>query len=525
MAKEAASAEAVANVPGLRHTVWDQDQQLPKYPRIAKDESADVVVVGAGIAGMNVAYNLIKEGKSVIVLEGRTRGSGQTGRTTAHIMPWNDDFYYMLEQQHGAQVVKHVAESHRSAIEWVANTVQEEKLDCHFKRLDGYLFPCNESSTEHDKLQKEFEACKKFGFDSVELVDLGGDPSVGKIHKALRFPDAAEFHPLMYINGLAEAFVRRGGKIYEISRVMEIDGGSQVKTADGVSVSTGAVVVATNSPLNHDLFVHARQAASHSYVVGLKVPKGSVRTAEWWDTDSPYHYVRLEEKDGYDVLIVGGGDTSTGMKPSEYKDTYGELANWARARWTSAQEVLYTWTGQVFEPADKLHLIGLEPLESLKGSNQYIVTGDSGQGMTGGTIAGILIRDLILGRPNPWAAVYSPKRLLPLDVSTIKSTVEEANHTFQGLKDTVPFLGTDSVDIEDLQTSHGAVIQTGLHKVAVYKDGNGRVHRHSAVCPHMKCIVKWNPVDSTFDCPCHGSIFDPYGKVINGPAKADLFEI
>ncbi|KAG0612532.1 hypothetical protein M758_6G034900 [Ceratodon purpureus] len=508
-------------IPGLRRTAWDQQDLQVEYPKLDQDKTADVVIVGAGIAGLSVAYNLVRAGKKVIVLEARCRGAGQTGRTTAHLMPWYDDFYFEVERIHGIERARQVADSYMKCIDWVEQVVKDEGIDCHFARVDGHLFPHEEADEAYEKLKKEFEACKRLGVP-VEMVDLKKDPAHGQIGIAIRFPGAGEFHPLMYLNGLAKAITKHGGQIFEQSAAFKIEG-ENVTTTDGHTVSAQALVLATNSPLNHNLLIHARQAADHSYVIGIKIPKGSVPKAEWWDTNDTYHYVRIEEKDGYDVLIVGGEDTSTGMKPTDYHDPYANLEKWAKSRWTAAAdgEVVYKWTGQVFEPADLLHLIGLEPLE--KGSsNQYIVTGDSGQGITGSSIAGILITDLILDKPNPWAEAYSPSRLLPIKTTTLQNVAEEATHTMQGFKDFIPMVGTDAVDIEDLKPYSGCVIQKGTGKMAVYRDGEGNIHQYSAVCPHMKCIVKWNPIDATFDCPCHGSIFDHTGRCINGPAKANL---
>ncbi|GLJ25667.1 hypothetical protein SUGI_0491660 [Cryptomeria japonica] len=472
-------------IPGLRHTVWDQQDLRPKFPKIEKDESADVVVVGAGIAGISCAYNLVKEGKSVVLLEAKTRGSGMSGRTTAHLMLWYDDFYFQLEKDHGFDIAKIVAESHKRAIDFIETTVKEEGIDCHFYRLDGYLFPHDNSTEAMDLLIKEFEACKRVRLD-VKMVELGNDPAYGKVGKAIQFPNSGEFHPLLYINGVADAIVRRGGRIYEKSHVFEVEK-NHVKTKDGVTVTAGAVVMATYSPLNHNLAVHARQTPNRTYVIGLKVPKGSVKRANWWDTYDPYHYVRLEQKVDYDVLIVGGEDTS-----SDGQDRF--LSQW----------IIY-----LIGPNPPLH-------------DCYIITGDSGQGMTGGTIGGILIKDMILGHPNPWAKAYDPGRTPPISKKVGEKMGEETSHTIHGYKDRIPFMGTDSIDIEDMLPNSGGVIQKNMQKMAVYKDENGVVHKFSAVCPHMKCIIKWNPIDSTFDCPCHGSMFDNLGRIINGPAKADL---
>lgn len=288
-------------LPGLRYNVWDQQDLRPKFPKIEK-------------------------------------GSGMSGRTTGHIMLWFDDFYFQLEKDHGLEKANIVAESHKRAIDFIETTVNKEGIDCHFYRLDGYLFPHDKSKEAMNLLLQEFEACKRVGLD-VRMVDLGDDPAYGKVGKAIQFPNSGEFHPLLYIDGVADAIVRRGGRIYKRSRVFEVEK-NQVKTIDGITVTAGAVVIATNSPLNHNLAVHACQVPNRTYVIGLKLPKGSVKRTNWWDTCDPYHYVRLEQKPDYDVLIVGGEDTSSGMKPKDYPDPYPQLEKWTRERWTTAEDIL-----------------------------------------------------------------------------------------------------------------------------------------------------------------------------------------
>eukprot|EP00850_Spirogloea_muscicola_P001748 SM000006S19513 [mRNA] locus=s6:1269219:1272436:+ [translate_table: standard] len=507
-------------IVGLRHTVWDQQNVKPTYPRLDKDETCDVVVVGGGIAGLSVAYHLAKAGKSVVVLEYRAIGAGQTGRTTAHLMPWNDDYYSLLGLHFGEDKAALVGDSHRKSIDRVEQIVKEEGINCKFRRIDGYLYAHEDNQLVLTKLRLEYEASKKAGFDVTYEVFDGKDGKMGSMKDAVRFPGTGDFHPLMYLEGLAKAITKYGGRIYEQTKAYEHDATS-VTTEDGRKVTAQAVVLATNVPMNHNLGIHARQHMSRSYVVGLKLEKGAVPAKSWWSTNTPYEYIRTEEKDDHDVLVIGGGDHPVGKKPDEYVDTYDVLEKYAKERWPMAGERLYAWTGMVCHPTDMLGFYGLNPID-LTGDKTYIATGDSGEGMTGGTIAGMVISDLILGNPNPWADLYSPSRTPGIGPVTAMQQAEVANTVVQGYKDNLPFLGKDGVRIEDMKPETGAVVQDGLQSVAVYKDKSGVVSRYTAVCPHLKCVVKWNPNDSTFDCPCHGSLFDTCGRLINGPAKADL---
>jgi len=266
--------------------------------------------------------------------------------------------------------------------------------------------------------------------------------------------------------------------------------------------------------MNHNLAVHARQIPYRSYAIGLLAPRQAFHRADYWDTDQPYQYIRAEDwDDDHYLVIVGGRDHKTGTQPSE--DPYVALENYVRKRWTGLGEVKLRWNGQVMEPADGLYIHGRDPLVPER--NRYIITGDSGQGMTGGTIGGQIVADLILGRHNRWAAVYDPAR--PPPVKSLTDIAEEGLTTTKSYAEVVLPQFTLNYD---LRPNSGAVVQKGVHKVALYKDQSGKDHAYSALCPHLGCLVHWNDIEKTWDCPCHGSHFDAFGVCINGPAKADL---
>ncbi|CAI5508327.1 unnamed protein product [Closterium sp. Naga37s-1] len=533
---QSSSAPAVT---GLRRTVWGQEGVAPQYPPLQEHVTVDVAVVGGGINGLSVAYALLDKhrkargggggGKdlSVVVLEARAIGSGQTGRTTAHLMPWNDDYYSVLERLFGRRRAALVGRSHVAAIDWVERVVREHGIECEFERVDGYLFPHDNSDEANRNMLEELAACERIGLSDTSVVDLQGDPALGSLSSALRFPNAADFHPLKYLQGLASAVTAMGGKIYENTRVIRNSSlSTTLELNTGVRVTAGSVVLATNSPINHNLAVHARQSAYRTYVVGLAVPKGSVRRAQWWDTASPYHYVRIApgpSEAETDTLIVGGEDHPTGvLAPKEYPQAYARLEKWARERWTSAGKVVFRWTGQVYEPVDLLGLYGRNPLVNRPSKDIYIVTGNSGQGMTGGTISGLVVSDLILSGRSEWEELYDPRRLPPLSQGTAQSIASITAHTAQGYAFDLPIVPGDERSVDRVKPGEGALVAVGLHKQAVYRTEGGELKQFSAICPHLKCAVRWNPNDKTFDCPCHGSQFDTSGRVIQGPAKANL---
>jgi len=320
---------------------------------------------------------------------------------------------------------------------------------------------------------------------------------------------------LKYLSGLARAIEHAGGKIFTNTHADRIEGGEPARIeAGGHVVTAAAVVVATNTPVN-DLFVlHTKQAPYMTYVIGARVPRGAVTTALYWDTEDPYHYVRLQPMDGeHDLLIVGGEDHKTGQADNP-RERYVRLEDWARVRFPMMGPVDFTWAGQVMETIDGLAFIGRNALDK---DNVFVVTGDSGMGLTHGTIAGILLTDLILGRENPWATLYDPSR------KTLRAAGEYAKETLNVAAQYTDWVTGGDVDSTDeIARDSGAVLRRGLTKVAVYRDENDVLHERSAVCPHLGCIVRWNESEKTWDCPCHGSRFDKLGKVINGPANRDL---
>jgi Rieske Fe-S protein len=282
-------------------------------------------------------------------------------------------------------------------------------------------------------------------------------------------------------------------------------------------------VVATNSPVNNRAAIHTKQAAYRTYVIGINVPEGSVTKALYWDTAKPYHYLRLKNisptedpKRAGEILIVGGEDHKTGQA-DDTADRYDRIERWARERFPTAGEVQFRWSGQVMETMDGLAHIGRNPLDQ---SNVYIATGDSGMGMTHSTIAGILITDLIMGRDNRWVELYDPSRkrikAAPRFISeNLNAVVQYADQLTGGEVDSVDKIGSGS----------GSLVRRGLSKIAVYRDRQAVIHERSAVCPHMGCVVDWNPAEKSWDCPCHGSRFDRYGRVVNGPAITDLSHV
>lgn len=507
--------KSIANDSGASFSVW-MHTRVPAYKQELPDSvETDVCVIGAGIAGITTAYLLGLEGRRVVVIDDGPIAGGETSRTTAHLASAQDDRFTFLERYHGATGIKLVAQSHAAAIDRIESICTRESIDCDFRRVAGYLF--NPPGGSPKFLEQERKAAQRAGLVDVELLPRAPLPSFDT-GPALRFPNQGQLDPLRYVRGLAAAVDKQGGHLYTGVRAAKLEAGSPacVVTAAGQRIRAKAVVVATNAPINSLVSLPLKQAAYRSYVVGFQVPKGAIELGLYWDTEDPYHYVRLvEESAASDVLIVGGEDHKTGQDEHLDPQTrFDRLQKWTRERFPMAGELSQKWSGQVMEPVDGVGFIGRSPGHD---ANVYLITGDSGQGMTHSTLGAMLVTDLIAGRPNPWEALYDPGRNVVRAVGEFLR--ENANVAAQYLD----WLGKgDVASVDEIKPGAGAIVRKGARLLAVYRDEVGVCHARSAACTHLGGVVSWNALEKTWDCPCHGTRYSALGRVLNGPAKHDL---
>lgn len=506
---------------GFHTPVWLLNTKQQKFSPLANAMETDVLIIGGGVAGIMTAYQLLKSGKDVIIVEDGEIGSGETGRTSAHLTYSLDTQYVDLESRFGAEDARLIAEAHKNAIDWIENIVIQEMIDCHFKHVDGYLFAHPTDKT--DIITKEFEVTDSFGL-GTDIHDSIPGFAKNNEQRCLHLPKQAQFHILRFLNGLIDAVVRKGGKIYTHSKAMKFE--ENTVTVNGFEITAQHIVLATNSPIAGPLITHTKQWAYRTYAIAAKIPKGSIESNLWWDTGNqeapwvqkPYHYARVEEgNDDHDFLIVGGEDHRTGQQDKEEitaKDRYKNLENWAKEHFENVGGIAAHWSGQVINTVDGIGFIGKNP----GSENTFIITGDCGNGITNAAIGAQLIPDLILGNENKWAKIFDPERHVLTNVPA-DYLKEVGNMAAQYLE----WLKPGDLDAGyELKPGEGAVLREGMHKIAAFRDENGELHVCTAVCPHLGAIVQWNPDEKTFDCPAHGSRFTAFGKVINGPSYGCL---
>ncbi len=503
----------MASDAGGTTSLWMATATPPVFPPLRADLRVDVCVVGAGIAGLTTAWRLACAGRKVAVLEERDLCGGQTARTTGHLCSALDERFFELEDAFGEDGARLAAQSHDAAIAAIGDTCRDENIACDYRRVDGYLVR-GSGDPRVDVLERELSAARRAGL-AVERVAAAPGALAG-FGPALRFRDQARLHALRYLGGLAEAVVRHGGAIHCGTRVQDVEGGhdAAATTSTGPVVRADAIVVATHVPFNDRIVVHTKQAAYRTYVLALRVPPGAVPDALLWDTLDPYHYVRVAGDAARSWLLVGGEDRKSGQDHSPRRH-FRALERWARRHFPMAGAIDFSWSGHIIEPVDGLAFIGRNPGFA---DNVFIATGDSGNGLTHGTIAGLLLADLIAGRDSPWRALYTPDRTPTRALGEYLR--ENANF--------VPYYGElfgpgDHEEIDALVPGEAAVVRHHLGKIAAWRDHGGALHLHSAICPHLGCVVHWNPVEHSWDCPCHGSRFDARdGSVLNGPAAHGL---
>jgi glycine/D-amino acid oxidase-like deaminating enzyme/nitrite reductase/ring-hydroxylating ferredoxin subunit len=488
---------------------------FPQSRRLAEDTEADVVVVGAGITGLTAAHALATAGKRVVVLERDRCARIDTGHTSAHLTMVTDTRLAKLVKQFGRDHARAVWDAGLAAMAHIDGVIRDSDIDAEFEWIDGYLHvPVTEEPNARDTtLHDEAELAGELGFDAeyVESVPLVERPGI-------RFANQARLHPRKYLAGVANAIVSLGGRIHEHSEAKEFRDEPRAVKANGRTVTCRDVVIATHNPLvgvggmaGATLF-QTKLALYTSYVVAGRVASGAV-DALWWDTADPYHYLRVTPHRDYDVVIFGGEDHKTGQQ-GDTVACFRRLEQRMRAILPEV-ELTHRWSGQVIETPDGLPYIGRSA------DHQYSATGYSGNGLTFGTLAGMMIADAILERSNPWADLFDPDRKA-LAHGLWDYLKENADYPYYLIRDR--FAGGGAQSLRAVRRGEGKVIERKGAKVAAYRDPAGAVTLRSAVCTHMGCTVAWNTAERTWDCPCHGSRFTTGGDVISGPAEAPLSE-
>ncbi|WP_129715837.1 FAD-dependent oxidoreductase [Pedobacter sp. SYP-B3415] len=497
---------------GERVSAWQPEGIKTASASPGAGDFFDVIIAGAGLSGMTTALLLQQQGKKCLVLEASSPGFGTTGGTTAHLNNFFDATYPEVESDFGEESAALLARSGNDAIGMIKTLAEKYAINCDFEPKDAYLFSQDEQ--ENKELDEMREASQRAGVEVSESAENGTSIP---FEKAIRFGGQAQFHPIKYLKGLVEAFSTLGGTMLTGKLVTATE-----TTDNEVTVSCGDekfrgshFVYATHIPPGINQFSF-KCAPYRSYVIGITLKDDNYPASLIYDMKEPYHYLRTHEIDGQKYLIIGGEDHKTGHGDPE--ESFKALTAFAEAHF-QVGKVAFSWSSQYYSSVDGLPYIG-----QMAGDHGRIFTGTgfNGNGMIFGTLTGMIVSDLILGRENPYAKLFDPSRIKPI-ASFTEFVKEQADVAYHFVADRI---ATEKLpDLSDLAPNDGRVVDYEGKKLAIYKDDQGNVTALSPTCTHAGCIVSFNKFEQTWDCPCHGGRFDIDGRVITGPPQKALKQI
>jgi glycine/D-amino acid oxidase-like deaminating enzyme/nitrite reductase/ring-hydroxylating ferredoxin subunit len=493
-------------------SIWNTFNQNINCPVLRGDAHTDVVIIGGGIAGLTTALLLSQEGFKVSLVEARGICRGTTSHSTGNLYTPVDHVLSDIKNKHGLSVVKDVLQARGEAFSLIEKMITANAFDCDFKKVPWHLYSAYENFNK--KIAEQYEIGQQVGLNFHKTNSLPNTPY--PVQSAVILNDQAQFHPLKYGQALAK-LVAEKASLYENTPVIDIvekKDHSEVLTPLG-KIITKYVVHATHTPKGI-MMVHTLLAPYREYGVACKLKGDHPEGIFWGYYDEENHIsTRTYNLNGENYIFVMGGTHKVGQTQST-NEKMRELEKFA-LKYFNIKELSYRWGGQHYRPADFLPYIGKTHHEQT-----YIATGFSTDGLIWGTSSAIIIRDEILNRKNSYAKTFRPTRVDPL--KSAKNFIKEnANVIKQYLKD-LPGK-TDAKCFEDVKPGEGKVIERDGQKLAVHRDQESALHICSAVCTHMECILKWNDAEKSWDCPCHGSRFNTYGEILEGPAVLNLDNI
>ncbi len=481
---------------GKQGSCWAATAPRTNYPPLRGAATCDVVIVGAGIVGLTAALALREKGKSVVLVEARKIGGQVTGRSAAKITCQHGLIYRYLIDRFGLELARFYADANRAGMQAIRNWIKEFGITCSYERKAAFAY-----TGEHGRLPElrdEAAAAREVGFDArvVERAPLPFDTA-----GALLLPDQAQFNPASYLVWLALALETAGGRIFENSLVHTLEEGNRWRVETGAgSVEAEHLVVATNMPVKSPVGYSQRTQPRSHVAMAFRLARGVALDGMFLGIDAETHSIRTGHDDKGELLVTLGPKFNTGQD-GDVARRLVELERWTRAN-LPAGEALWHWCNEDYDTADRMPYVGEPSPDDAPGF--FVATGFNAWGISNGTAAGLMMASQIATGSHPWGALYDPSRPYPQDFHQSGESQSRVS------------------SIDDIPRGAGGVIEKGEEKIAVWRAPDGTARAVSASCTHKGCTVTWNNAGGTWDCPCHGSIFEADGTVVHGPARAAL---
>ncbi len=497
-------------MPAKNESLWVATTPQTHYPPLDKDLTVDVAIIGGGITGITSALLLKEAGLSVAVIEANRIAEGVSGHTTAKITSQHHLIYAYLLKSFGKEQAQIYADANQRALDQMRSWISTRNIDCDLMPAAAYIYA--ESEKEVDSLRQEVEAAQSLGLPASFTTE---SELPFPIKGAVRFDNQAQFHPRKYLLALAEQINGDGSYIFEHTRALSIDERERctVRTEKG-AVSARDVIIASHFPITDIALFSARLTPKRHYAIGV-VPNGQVLRDMHISAEQPVHSVRSYNSGGENILLVMGESHRTG-EVVETETHYRRLVDYALSHF-GTDEVRYRWSSQDLQSVDNVPYIGRFSPTS---NHRYTATGFRAWGITHGTVAAMILSEMVQGREHPWQKLYSPSRIKPMT-----SAKEFISHNVTAAKHLVVDRLKKRAGLDSLAPGEGKLVKMNNRNVAAYKDENGKLSTVSATCTHLGCIVTWNKAEKSWDCSCHGSRFTPDGNVIHGPAVKPLGQV
>lgn len=429
------------------NSLWEQTSTQAAFGQLDKDINTEVLIIGGGMAGILCAYMLQQAGVEYVLVEAETIGGGITKNTTAKITSQHGLLYDLLIRRFGVQKAKQYLDANQAALAEYRKLCRD--IDCDFEEKDAYVY----SLDDRQKIEREIDALGQLGVSAERIDRL---PLPFSVAGAVKFTNQAQFHPLKFV-----AAITKGLRIYEHTAVRELIGTTAI--TDHGKITAKKIIVATHFPfLNKHGSYFVKLYQHRSYVIALE----NAPQVDGMYVDEAQKGMSFRNYDN--LLLIGGGDHRTGKQGGAWQ----ELREFAERHYPRATEK-YHWATQDCMTLDSVPYIGAY---SARTEGLYVATGFNKWGMTGSMVSAMVLCDMVRGKENPYAAVFSPSR------SILRPQI--AVNAFEAV-----------VNLLTPTTKR---------------------------CPHLGCALKWNNVEHTWDCPCHGSRFTREGKQIDNPATGDL---